>query len=75
VCDVSESGTAIETTLVLQVGDRALLHFYQLDDEVAVEVVVKNVVSALNRIGLGFVSRGAAAARIVRAARARLATP
>ena len=75
VCDVSESGAAIETTLALQVGERAVLHFYQLQDELAVEVAVKNVVDALNRIGLGFVNPGGTAARIVRAARARLAAP
>ncbi|HVV51189.1 MAG TPA: PilZ domain-containing protein [Polyangia bacterium] len=73
VRDVSESGAAIETTVALRPGDRAALHFYQLDGQPAVEVVVKNVVGALNRVGLGFVQRGDAAARIVRAARARLA--
>jgi flagellar biosynthesis protein FlhG len=74
VRDVSESGAAIESTLALRAGDRGLLHFYQLDD-LSVEVVVRNVVPSLNRVGLGFVNGGAATARIVRAARARLPTP
>jgi MinD-like ATPase involved in chromosome partitioning or flagellar assembly len=73
VRDVSESGAAIETTLQLQVGDTAVLHFYQLDDQLSVEVVVKNVVASLNRVGLGFVGDGDSVARVVGAARSRLA--
>ncbi len=72
VCDVSESGGAIETMLPLRVGDGGVLHFYQIDDQLSVEVVVKNVVPSLNRVGLGFVRGGSAPARIVREARARL---
>ncbi|HTB59851.1 MAG TPA: P-loop NTPase [Polyangia bacterium] len=75
VRDVSESGAAVESTLALRVGDAGMLHFYQLDDRLSVEVVVKNVVPSLNRVGFGFVRAGAAAARIVAAARARLITP
>ena len=75
VRDVSESGAAVESTLPLRAGDAGMLHFYQLDDHLSVEVVVKNVVPSLNRVGFGFVRPGAAAARIVAAARARLATP
>jgi flagellar biosynthesis protein FlhG len=75
VRDVSESGAAVESTLALRAGDIGLLHFYQLDDRLSVEVVVKNVVPSLNRVGFGFVRAGAAAARIVAAARAQLATP
>jgi len=75
VRDVSESGAAVESTLALRVGDVGMLHFYQLDDRLSVEVVVKNVVPSLNRVGFGFVRPGAPAARIVAAARARLATP
>ncbi|HLK89302.1 MAG TPA: PilZ domain-containing protein [Polyangia bacterium] len=75
VRDVSESGAGIETTVPLRVGDRAVLHFYQLDDALSVEVVVKNVVGGLSRVGLGFVARGTAAARIAAAARARLGEP
>jgi MinD-like ATPase involved in chromosome partitioning or flagellar assembly len=73
VCDVSESGVAIETMLPLRVGQSALLHFYQIDDRLSVEVAVKNVVPSLNRVGLGFVRAGTAPARLVREARARLA--
>jgi MinD-like ATPase involved in chromosome partitioning or flagellar assembly len=72
VCDVSESGAAIETMLPLRPGDTGLLHFYQLDDDLSVEVTVKNVIPSLNRIGLGFTRRGPGPARIVREARARL---
>ena len=75
VRDVSESGAAVESTLLLRVGDVGVLHFYQLDDRLSVEVEVKNVVPSLNRVGFGFVRPGVAAARIVAAARARLATP
>jgi hypothetical protein len=75
VRDVSESGAAVESTLALRAGDIGLLHFYQLDDRLSVEVIVKNVVPSLNRVGFGFVRAGAAAARIVAAARAQLATP
>ncbi len=75
VRDISESGAAIESTLALRAGDRGVLHFYQLDDLLSVEVVVRNVVPSLSRVGLGFVNGGAAPARIVRAARARLPTP
>ena len=75
VRDVSESGAAVESTLALRVGDAGMLHFYQLDDRLSVEVTVKNVVPSLNRVGFGFVRPGAAAARIVAAARARLTSP
>jgi|SRR5450631_940641 len=75
VRDVSESGAAVESTLALRVGDIGMLHFYQLDDRLSVEVIVKNVVPSLNRVGFGFVRAGAGAARIVAAARARLTTP
>jgi MinD-like ATPase involved in chromosome partitioning or flagellar assembly len=72
VCDVSESGAAIETMLPLRPGDTGFLHFYQLDDHLSVEVAVKNVIPSLNRVGLGFVRAGTLPARIVREARARL---
>jgi MinD-like ATPase involved in chromosome partitioning or flagellar assembly len=75
VRDVSESGAAVESTLTLRVGDVGMLHFYQLADRLSVEVIVKNVVPSLSRVGFGFVRPGADAARIVAAARARLATP
>jgi flagellar biosynthesis protein FlhG len=72
VCDVSESGAAIETMLPLRPGDTGLLHFYQLDDDLSILVAVKNVIPSLNRIGLGFTEGGSGPARIVREARARL---
>jgi MinD-like ATPase involved in chromosome partitioning or flagellar assembly len=75
VCDVSESGAAIETMLPLRPGDTGLLHFYQLDDDLSVEVTVKNVIPSLSRIGLGFTGGGPGPARIVREARARLVAP
>ena len=56
VCDVSQSGAAIETTLKLGVGDGGALCFYQLDGQPTVHVVVRNVVPGLNRIGLAFVA-------------------
>lgn len=72
VCDVSESGVAIETMLPLRPGDTGLLHFYQLDDDLSIAVTVKNVIPSLNRIGLGFTRGGPGPTRIVREARARL---
>jgi MinD-like ATPase involved in chromosome partitioning or flagellar assembly len=72
VCDVSESGAAIETMLPLKPGDTGVLHFYQLDDDLSMPVTVKNVIPSLNRIGLGFSRGGSGQARIVREARARL---
>lgn len=72
ICDVSESGAAIETMLPLQPGDTGSLHFYQLDDHLSIPVTVKNVIPSLNRIGLGFSGGGSGPARIVREARARL---
>jgi MinD-like ATPase involved in chromosome partitioning or flagellar assembly len=54
VRDVSESGVAVETTLKLGVGDRGTLCLYQLPGQPSVEVVVRNVVPGLNRLGLAF---------------------
>jgi MinD-like ATPase involved in chromosome partitioning or flagellar assembly len=75
VCDVSQSGAAIETTLKLGVGDGGALCFYQLDGQPSVEVVVRNVVPGMNRIGLAFVDAGETAARLARTARARASAP
>ena len=55
VRDVSESGVAVETTLKLGVGDRGALCLYQLPGQPSVEVIVRNVVPGLNRLGLAFV--------------------
>jgi MinD-like ATPase involved in chromosome partitioning or flagellar assembly len=70
VRDVSESGAAIETATKLCVGDTAVLHLDQLDGYPSVSVVVKNVLAASNRVGLGFVERGRIPLRLVAAARA-----
>jgi MinD-like ATPase involved in chromosome partitioning or flagellar assembly len=75
VCDVSQSGAAIETTLKLGVGDGGGLCFYQLDGQPTVEVAVRNVVPGMNRLGLAFVGDDEIAARLARAARARASTP
>lgn len=75
VRDISESGAAIETTLKLGVGDRGALCFYQLPGQPSVEVVVRNVVPGLNRLGLAFVEGGEIAAELAQAARQRTAEP
>ncbi|HVT10449.1 MAG TPA: PilZ domain-containing protein [Polyangia bacterium] len=73
VRDVSESGVAVETTLKLGVGDRCSLCFYQLPGQPSVEVVVRNVVPGLNRLGLAFVDdpTGDTPAELARIARER----
>ncbi|HVY37609.1 MAG TPA: P-loop NTPase [Polyangia bacterium] len=73
VRDVSESGVAVETTLKLGVGDRGALCFYQLPGQPTVEVVVRNVVPGLNRLGLAFVEGqgGDTPAELARIARER----
>ena len=75
VLDVSEAGAAIETTLRLRAGDEAVLHFYQLEGQPAVPVVVKNVVPRLGRVGLGFSGGGAAVLGVVLAGRTRHVAP
>ncbi len=75
VRDLSESGAAIETTLKLGVGDRGALCFYQLPGQPSVEVVVRNVVPGLNRLGLAFLDGGVLAAELARAARERASAP
>ncbi|HEY7375748.1 MAG TPA: PilZ domain-containing protein [Polyangia bacterium] len=72
VRDVSASGAAIETTTALQVGDTAILRLDQLPNRPAVPVVVKNVVAASNRVGLGFTEKRRVPPRLVAAARAAL---
>ncbi len=73
VRDVSESGVAVETTLKLGVGDRGVLCCYQLADQPSVEVIVRNVVPGLNRLGLAFVEgqSGDTPAELARVARER----
>ncbi len=75
VRDLSESGAAVETTLKLGVGDRGALCFYQLPGQPSIEVVVRNVVPGLNRLGLAFIDGGDVAAELARAARERAAAP
>jgi MinD-like ATPase involved in chromosome partitioning or flagellar assembly len=75
VRDISESGAAVETTLKLGVGDCGALCFYQLPGQPSVEVMVRNVVPGLNRLGLAFVDGAEVAAELARAARERTAAP
>jgi hypothetical protein len=75
VCDVSQSGAAIETTLKLGVGDSGALCFYQLDGQPTVHVVVRNVVPGMNRIGLAFIGAGDIPERLAQAARTRASAP
>ena len=70
VRDVSESGAAIETALRLRVGDTGVLHLDQISGQPSVAVVVKSIVPASNRVGLAFVEKGRATARVAAAARA-----
>jgi hypothetical protein len=72
--DVSESGAGIETPLALRVGDQGVVYFDQLRDQPALPVIVKNVLPALRRVGLGFPERGPGTARLVEAARAASTT-
>ena len=73
VRDVSASGAGVETAMKLRVGDSGVLHLDQLSGHPAAAVVVKNVVPASNRIGLGFVDKGRIPPRLVAAARAAAA--
>jgi len=73
VRDVSASGAAIETPTKLRVGDIGVLHLDQLSGHPAIGVVVKNIVGAGGRVGLGFTERGRVPPRLVAAARAALA--
>jgi MinD-like ATPase involved in chromosome partitioning or flagellar assembly len=74
VRDLSESGAGIETPLALRVGDRGVVHFDQLPGQPAVAVIVKNVLPALRRVGLGFPERGPGTARLVAAAKTAATT-
>jgi MinD-like ATPase involved in chromosome partitioning or flagellar assembly len=74
VRDVSESGAAFETTLRLRVGDTARLYFHQIPGQPALQVTVRNVLPAIGRIGVRFDAAALAVARIMAAARERLAT-
>lgn len=70
VLDVSFTGVAIEVFVDLRAGDRGVLHFEQLQGQPALEVVVRNVVPSVRRIGVSFVDPAETSSRLVAAARA-----
>jgi MinD-like ATPase involved in chromosome partitioning or flagellar assembly len=75
VQDISESGAAVETTLRLAVGDRGALCFYQLPGQPSIEVIVRNVVPGLSRLGLAFVDGRQITVELARIARERSLAP
>jgi flagellar biosynthesis protein FlhG len=70
VLDVSFTGAAIEVFTDLRAGDRGWLRFDQLQGQPQVEVVVKNVVPSVRRIGVSFDEPGEVSSRLVAAASA-----
>jgi flagellar biosynthesis protein FlhG len=70
VLDVSFTGAAIEVFSDLRAGDRGSLRFEQLQGQPSLEVVVKNVVSSVRRIGVSFEQPGEISSRLVAAASA-----
>jgi flagellar biosynthesis protein FlhG len=70
VLDVSFTGAAIEVFSDLRAGDRGWLRFGQLQGQPALEVIVKNVVPSVRRIGLSFAEPGEISSRLVAAASA-----
>jgi flagellar biosynthesis protein FlhG len=70
VLDVSHTGAAIEVFAPMRAGDRGLLCFDQLQGAPTVEVVVKNVVPTVRRIGVSFEAPGEVTSRLVAAASA-----
>jgi PilZ domain len=70
VLDVSFTGAAIEVFSDLRAGDRGWLRFDQLQGQPALEVVVKNVVPSVRRIGVSFEEPGEVSSRLVAAASA-----
>ena len=75
VRDISESGAGIETATRLCIGDVGVLHLDQLRGHPSAPVLVKNLVSMSNRVGLAFTERGRIPTRLVAAARAAAARP
>jgi MinD-like ATPase involved in chromosome partitioning or flagellar assembly len=75
VRDISASGVGAEASLALRIGDRGILHLDQLHGRPALPVVVKNVLPALKRFGLGFANPGEATARVVAIAIAKRGRP
>jgi flagellar biosynthesis protein FlhG len=70
VLDVSFTGAAIEVFTDLRAGDRGWLRFEQLQGQPQLEVVVKNVVPTVRRIGVSFEEPGEVSSRLVAAASA-----
>ncbi|HEX4405877.1 MAG TPA: PilZ domain-containing protein [Polyangia bacterium] len=70
VLDVSFTGAAIEVFTDLRAGDRGRLRFEQLQGQPELEVVVKNVVPSVRRIGVSFEEPGEVSSRLVAAASA-----
>jgi flagellar biosynthesis protein FlhG len=70
VIDVSFTGAAIEVFTDLRAGDRGWLSFEQLQGQPRLEVVVKNVVPSVRRIGVSFDEPGEVSSRLVAAASA-----
>jgi MinD-like ATPase involved in chromosome partitioning or flagellar assembly len=68
VRDISASGVGVEATLVLNVGDDAVLHLDQMPGKPALPVQVKGVVPSLRRMGLSFLAVSDAVARLVETA-------
>jgi flagellar biosynthesis protein FlhG len=73
VLDVSFTGVAIEVFRDLRGGDRGRLHFEQMHGQPALDVVVRNVVPTVRRIGLSFEEPGETSSRLVAAASALVA--
>jgi hypothetical protein len=73
VLDVSFTGVAVEVFQDLRGGDRGRLHFEQMQGQPALEVVVRNVVPTVRRIGLSFEEPGETSSRLVAAASALVA--
>jgi flagellar biosynthesis protein FlhG len=74
VLDVSFTGAAIEAFASMRAGDRGWLHFDQLQGQPAIEVIVKNVVPSVRRIGVSFDEPGEISSRLVAAASALAAS-
>ncbi|HSZ81659.1 MAG TPA: PilZ domain-containing protein [Polyangia bacterium] len=70
VLDVSFTGAAIEVFTDLRAGDRGWLRFEQLQGQPTLEVIVKNVVPTVRRIGVSFEEPGEVSSRLVAAASA-----
>jgi flagellar biosynthesis protein FlhG len=70
VLDVSQTGAAIEVFGPIRAEDRGTLCFDQLQGQPSIEIVVKNVVPAVRRVGVSFEAPGEVTSRLVAAASA-----